>query len=79
MSRPESGHYGWISIALHWLGAVALVASFVTGHPLEAAIGAERASAYASHELRATILGIPLIARVDAFPAWLARVHEKRA
>ena len=68
-SRAEPERYGWTSIALHWLGAVALVASFVTGDPLEEAVGAERAAAYASHVLWATILGIPLIARI----AWRIR------
>lgn len=62
--KPEAERYGPISIALHWLGAVALVLSFTTGDPLEELAGAEWASAYDNHVLWATILGIPLIARV---------------
>ena len=67
--KPEAERYGPISIALHWLGAVALVLSFTTGDPLEELAGAEWASAYDNHVLWATILGIPLIARV----AWRIR------
>ncbi len=73
-NRSEAEGYGWISICLHWLGAVALVASFVTGDPLEESIGAERASAYASHVLWATILGIPLLVRI----AWRMKNGFKR-
>ena len=62
--KPDSERYGWTSIILHWLGAVALVFSFTTGDPLEDAAGAERVSAYANHVFWASILGILLIARV---------------
>ena len=74
MRKPETERYGWASIVLHWLGAVALVFSFTTGDPLEDLTGVERLSAYDNHVLWATILGIALIARV----AWRIRGGFKR-
>ena len=56
MRKPETERYGWASIVLHWLGAVALVFSFTTGDPLEDLTGVERLSAYDNHVLWATIL-----------------------
>jgi len=64
MNVSKSAPYGWPSIALHWLGAIALVASFLTGEAMEDATGAARASAYAVHVTWGTILAVPLLARV---------------
>ena len=64
MDPSKTSRYGWPSIALHWLGAIALVASFLTGEAMEEATGAARASAYSIHVTWATILAVPLLARV---------------
>ncbi len=57
-------HYGWPSIILHWIGAAALVASFLTGEGLEGVSGDALQAAYANHVFWATLLAVPLIARI---------------
>lgn len=56
--------YGWTSIALHWIGAAALIASFITGNALEEATREARREIYANHLFWATLLAVPLLARV---------------
>lgn len=69
MADRELDHYGWTSIILHWIGAAALVASFLTGEGLEGVAGDARQIAYANHVFWATLLAVPLIARI----AWRMR------
>ena len=64
MADRKTGTYGWTSIVLHWLGAAALIASFLTGEALEDVSGGARASAYATHVTWGVILAVPLLARV---------------
>jgi len=62
--KPESqlSSYGWTSIALHWIGAIAILVSFLTGEAMEGGRGND--GGYASHVAWAAILAIPLTIRV---------------
>jgi cytochrome b561 len=63
-SLPEDGlsHYGWTSISLHWIAAIAILVSYLTGEAMDEAPG-DRA-AYASHISWAALLAVPLVIRV---------------
>lgn len=52
-------HYGWTTIVLHWIGAIAILVSYLTGEMLE-----DRGGGIGSHVSWAAILAIPLIIRV---------------
>jgi cytochrome b561 len=56
--------YGWTTIVLHWLGVFALVVSFLTGEALEDIGDDGRAAVLADHLLWASILAVPLLARI---------------
>jgi len=62
--------YGWTTIAFHWLSVVAVVISFLTGTPLGDVGLEEPDTALADHLLWASLLAVPLLARI----AW--RVSE---
>lgn len=70
MKTSAAETYGWTTIALHWLSVVALVISFLTGEVLEGANGDGRGAILASHVFWASLLAIPLLARIG----W--RLHE---
>jgi len=53
-------NYGWTTIVLHWIGAIAILVSYLTGEAMED----RSAGAYASHVSWAAVLAIPLIVRV---------------
>ena len=56
--------YGWTTIVLHWLSVFALVVSFLTGEALEDSGDDGRAAVLADHLLWASILAVPLLARI---------------
>lgn len=58
----QSASYGWTSITLHWIGAVAILVSYLTGEAMEDDRGAS--SIFADHVSWAAILAVPLAARV---------------
>lgn len=51
--------YGWTTIILHWVGAFAILVSYLTGEMLE-----DRGGGIGSHISWAAVLAIPLIMRV---------------
>ena len=61
-SLPANGisHYGWTTIILHWVGAIAILVCYLTGEAMED----RSAGAYASHVSWAAVLAIPLFIRV---------------
>ncbi|GIK50585.1 MAG: cytochrome b [Hyphomonadaceae bacterium] len=60
--------YGWLSIALHWLAAIAIVAMFVTG------FRAEMAGDAGDRELRAALMGMHISIGASIVLLLLARV-----
>lgn len=57
-------HYGWTSIILHWLAAIGLVVSYITGHELEDGSGASLQQAYDAHVTWSMIFAVPLLVRI---------------
>ena len=55
-------HYGWTSISLHWIGAIAILVSYLTGEAMDGERG--NGAAYASHVSWAAVLAVPLVIRV---------------
>ena len=56
--------YGWISILLHWIGAVGMIVSFITGEGFEDAGSENRQAALKTHVFWALVFALPLLARV---------------
>lgn len=59
LSANGISHYGWTTIMLHWIGAFAILVSYLTGEMLE-----DRGGGIGSHVSWAAVLAIPLIIRV---------------
>ena len=62
LPAKDMSHYGWTSISLHWIGAIAIIVSYLTGEAMDGERG--NGAAYASHVSWAAVLAVPLAIRV---------------
>ena len=62
LPAKDMSHYGWTSISLHWIGAIAILVSYLTGEAMDGERG--NGAAYASHVSWAAVLAVPLVIRV---------------
>ena len=70
----QEGRYGWVSIALHWLGAAAIVTMFVTGQLFEdLPRGEERLAGLMLH------IGLGVLALFILVPRIINRLINRKA
>lgn len=62
LQANAQSYYGWTSISLHWIGAIAILVSYLTGEAMDGERG--NGAAYASHVSWAAVLAVPLVIRV---------------